>query len=63
MPTETTPKRPRGRPETPEHLRRVDCNTRQPQWLVDWLEAQPQGKGSLIEAALIEAYKLKPPKT
>lgn len=62
MQPDTTEAPKRGRKPTPAPLKRVDCNTRQPQWLVDWMESQPEGKGALIEAALIRAYKLKPPK-
>lgn len=61
MPTEATPKRPRGRPETPEALKRVDVPLRLPAWLRDAVRdrgAPPE----VIEAALVGWYKLKPPK-
>ena len=56
------PEHKRGRPATPDHLKREQCNFRLPRWLIDWLEAQAEGKGETIEAALIKAHKLKPPK-
>ena len=52
----------RGRPETPAHLKREQCNFRLSAWVRDWLVAQPEDAGPLIEAALIERHKLKPPK-
>ena len=61
MPTEATPKRPRGRPETPEHLKRVDVPLRLPRWLADWLRDNG-GAAGVIEAALIDRHRLKPPK-
>ena len=52
----------RGRKPAPKHLKRIDCHTRQPRWLVEWMESQPTGKGALIESALIKAFGLNPPK-
>lgn len=57
-----TAEKSRGRPETPAHLKRDQCNFRLPRWLIGWLGAQPNGKGKTIESALVRAYKLKPPK-
>lgn len=55
-------KRGPGRPETPPHLKREQCNFRLAAWVRDWLVSQPDDAGPLIEAALIERHKLKPPK-
>ena len=49
-----------GRPQTPAHLKREQCNFRLSRWVRDWLVAQPDDAGPLIEAALIERHKLKP---
>lgn len=62
MATETKQPAKRGRPETPAHLKREQCNFRLSRWVRDWLVAQPDDAGPLIEAALIERHKLKPPK-
>lgn len=51
----------RGRRPTPPHLKRVRTKARVPQWLQDWLETQEVSDGELIERALINTYKLKPP--
>ena len=51
-----------GRKPTPPHLVRVRTKARLPQWMQDWLDAQEQSDGELIEAALIKAYGLKPPR-
>jgi hypothetical protein len=43
----------------PEHFRRVNLNDfRLPQWIVDWLKAQPESGGRLMEEAIIKYYKL-----
>mgnify|MGYP006921293558 CR=1 FL=1 len=60
MTTEAKPKR--GRKPTPAHLKREQCNFRLAAWVRDWLVAQPDDAGPLIEAALIDRHKLKPPK-
>ena len=53
--------RPKGS-KMPPHLKRVNLNNfRLPQWIVDWLKAQPESGGRLIEAALIQHYKLRAP--
>ena len=54
-----------GRPKgstMPVHLKRVKLTPfRLPQWIVDWLRARPESGGLLIEEALINHFKLKPP--
>ena len=54
-----------GRPKgstMPAHLKRINLNDfRLPQWIVDWLKAQPKSGGRLMEDALINYYKLKRP--
>lgn len=61
MQHDTTEPPKRGRKPTPAPLRREQCNFRLPQWLIEWVDAQPEGRGEVIEAALIKAHKLKPP--
>ena len=55
-----------GRPKgstMPKHLKRIKLTPfRLPQWMVDWLKAQPEAGGRLIETALVKYYKLKQPK-
>jgi hypothetical protein len=54
---------PGGRPALPPELRRVRCGFMSiPQWLADWLKEQPEAAGRIVEAALTNEYKLKPPK-
>ena len=51
-----------GRPKVATHLKRVKLTPfRLPQWIVDWLRARPESGGRLIEEALINHFKLKPP--
>lgn len=56
-----TGKQPRGRRHTPPHLKRVDVPLRLPAWIRDQIRDMG-APGDVIEAALIKAYKLKPPK-
>ena len=54
-----------GRKPAPAHLKKVPYNTKQPQWLKDWLTDSERRKSGpvLIEIALREAYKLEPPES
>jgi hypothetical protein len=46
----------------PAHLKRININDfRLPQWIVDWLKAQPESGGRLMEEAIVKYYKLKQP--
>lgn len=40
----------------------MQYNTRLSHWLVEWLRAQDRPATELIEEALIEMYRLKPPR-
>lgn len=51
-----------GRPPAPPQLQRVNVPLRLPAWLVAWIDAQPGTRADVIEAALLKAHKLKPPK-
>ena len=54
--------RPKG-PSIPDHLRRVKLTKfRLPQWIIDWLDEQPESGGRVIERALIMTCGLKEPK-
>ena len=54
--------RPKGSTKQP-HLKRVNLNDfRLPQWIIDWLKAQPESGGRLMEEAIVKYYKLKQPK-
>ena len=35
---------------------------RLPEWLVQWMAEQPETPAELIEAALLKAHKLRPPR-
>jgi hypothetical protein len=43
-------------------LRRVNVPLRLPEWLVQWMAEQPETPAELIEAALLKAHKLRPPR-
>ncbi len=51
-----------GRPPAPPGLRRVNVPLRLPEWLVQWMSEQPETPAELIEAALLKAHKLRPPR-
>jgi hypothetical protein len=51
-----------GRPPAPLGLRRVNVPLRLPEWLVQWMAEQPETPAELIEAALLKAHKLRPPR-
>lgn len=51
-----------GRPPAPRGLRRVNVPLRLPAWLVEWIDAQGGTRAELIEAALLKAHKLRPPR-
>lgn len=51
-----------GRPPAPPGLRRVNVPLRLPEWLVQWIAEQPETPAELIEAALLKAHKLRPPR-
>ena len=52
-----------GRPPSAPGARRVNVPLRLPEWLAQWIDAQPQTRAEVIEAALLKAYKLKAPHT
>ena len=57
-----------GRPPAPPQLQRVNVPLRLPRWMAEWIAEQcaegPPYKTAtqLIEAAMVKAYKLRPPK-
>jgi len=51
-----------GRPPAPPGLRRVNVPLRLPEWLVRWMAEQAETPAELIEAALLKAHKLRPPR-
>lgn len=57
-----------GRPPAPPQMQRVNVPLRLPRWLVEWIAEQcsegPPYKTptQVIEAALLKAHKLRPPK-
>lgn len=51
-----------GRPPAPPSMRRVNVPLRLPKWLVQWMAEQAETPAELIEAALLKAHKLRPPR-
>ena len=51
-----------GRPPAPPGLLRVNVPLRLPEWLVQWMSEQAETPAELIEAALLKAHKLRPPR-
>ena len=51
-----------GRPPAPPGLRRVNVPLRLPEWLAQWMTEQAETPAELIEAALLKAHKLRPPR-
>jgi hypothetical protein len=58
----STDKSKGGRPPALPGLRRVNVPLRLPEWLVQWMAEQPETAAELIEAALLNAHKLRPPR-
>ena len=52
-----------GRKPSPPELKKVPYNTKLPQWLRDWLTGSGREESGpvMIERALRQMYKLKPP--
>jgi hypothetical protein len=50
-----------GRPPINPQLVKVPLGTRLPTWLVEWMREQDAPIAQLIEEALCEQHKLKPP--
>lgn|GEM_PF-1231882 len=51
-----------GRKPTDPQFVRVPVPLRLPTWLVEWIDTQPGTRADLIEAALLKAHKLRPPR-
>jgi len=51
-----------GRPPAPPGLRRVNVPLRLPEWMVQWMAEKAETPAELIEAALLKAHKLRPPR-
>lgn len=56
-----------GRPPAPPGMLRVNVPVRLPEWMVEWMTAQwaddhDKTATVLIEAAMVKAYKLRPPR-
>ena len=51
-----------GRPPISPSLRRVNVPLRLPAWLVQWMAERAETPAELIEAALLKAHKLRPPR-
>lgn len=50
-----------GAKKKPKHLKKVPCPLTLPNWLMEWLDGQPESRAVLIENALCSFHKLKPP--
>jgi len=51
-----------GRPPAAPDAKRINVPVRLPQWLVAWMAEQTGTPAELIEAALLKAHKLRPPR-
>jgi len=50
-----------GRPTAPPRLKKRMISVRLPEWLLAWLSQQTESQAVLIEDALKEKHRLKPP--
>lgn len=50
-----------GRKSSPPELLKIPVSMKLPRWLVEWLRAQPESQAVLIEAALCNVHRIKPP--
>ena len=46
---------------TAPHLKKMPIAVALPQWLLDWMDTQPESRAVLIEEALRKRHKIKPP--
>jgi hypothetical protein len=52
-----------GRPKQQPDLLKIPVAYKLPRWLVEWLREQDRPQAQVIEEALVERYKLTPPRT
>lgn len=50
-----------GAGRKPDPDKKMPVTVKLPPWLVEWLRSQPGSQAALIEDALCERHKLKPP--
>jgi hypothetical protein len=50
-----------GRKPAPPALKKVPVSLKLPRWLIQWMDSQPESRAVLIEEALCNRHKLKPP--
>lgn len=50
-----------GRPACPPGFKKLTKGVRLTEWVWDWLDAQDDPRGTMLEEALIKVHKLKPP--
>ncbi|MCK5616652.1 hypothetical protein KAR91_83095 [Candidatus Pacearchaeota archaeon] len=50
-----------GRKKSAPNLKKNQISLKLPQWLIEWLDEQPQSRAILIEDALKKKHKLKTP--
>lgn len=51
-----------GRPPSPASLLKIPISLKLPRWLIEWMATREESRAVLIEAAIREVYKIKPPK-
>jgi len=56
-----TDKRGRGRPKIDPQYLKIPVAYKIPRWLVEWMRAEDKPCSQLIEEAITEKHKLKPP--
>jgi len=50
-----------GRKPSPPELLKVPVTIKLPRWLIEWMDTPPESRAVLIEEALKNRHKLKPP--
>lgn len=51
-----------GRPPAPEELKKRMVSIRLPEWIIQWMDAQPDtNRAVLIEEALKKVHRIAPP--
>ena len=50
-----------GRKPMAPKLKKMPMALKLPQWLIEWMDTQPESRAFLIEEALRKMHKIKPP--
>lgn len=50
-----------GRPPVDPLRKKINCPVKLPAWLITWMDAQPESRAVLIEKAMQQFFRLRPP--